>query len=119
MKAWKLIAVPLALGALALPVTAGDKGDKHGYSDAESTSVKKLKSSLRPSAGFKVESVHVADSGVACINYRVRNDTGGDSRDQAVVDGDTVLRASSRNERFEEIWNRDCAGETPETTASD
>lgn len=119
MKAWKLIAVPLALGAMALPAAAGDDKDKSMHSDAETASIKKLKSTLRPSTGFEVDSIHVADSGVACINYRVRNNTGGDSRDQAVVDGDKVIRASSRNEKFEELWNSNCAGNRAQTTASD
>lgn len=51
----------------------------------------------------------MTDSGVACIAYRVNNDMGGKTRAQAVVEGDKVLRSSSRNSKFANAWNSKCA----------
>jgi hypothetical protein len=55
-----------------------------------------------------VDDVKMND-GVACITYRVNNDTGGESRAQAVVEGDKVLRSTSRSTKFAKAWNSKCA----------
>lgn len=94
-----LIALPLALvpftGALADDSTASEP-------------VEKLKSSLQSTVGFEVDNVKMND-GVACITYRVSNDTGGESRAQAVVEGEKVLRSTSRSTKFAKAWNSKCA----------
>jgi hypothetical protein len=64
-----------------------------------------------------VDNVHMTDDGVACINYRVGNDNGGESRAKAVVEGEKVLRSTSRNSDFAKAWNSKCAasgGDKPE-----
>ncbi len=86
--------VPLA-GALADDSTASEP-------------VEKLKSSLQSTVGFEVDNVKMND-GVACITYRIANDTGGESRAQAVVEGDKVLRSTSRSTKFAKAWNSKCA----------
>jgi hypothetical protein len=57
-----------------------------------------------------VDDVRTTESGVTCITYRIRNDSGGESRAQAVVDGDKVLRSTTRSTRFEKAWNDKCVG---------
>jgi hypothetical protein len=78
-------------------------------SDASSAAVATLKSSLPSKQGFTVDLVHMTDAGVACIAYRVNNDMGGKTRAQAVVEGQTVLRSTSRNSKFANAWNSKCA----------
>jgi len=97
--ALRLLALPLAFapltGALADDSTAAEP-------------VEKLKASLQSTVGFEVDDVKMND-GVACITYRVSNDTGGESRAQAVVDGDKVLRSTTRSTKFAKAWNSKCA----------
>ena len=52
----------------------------------------------------------MTDGGIACITYRVANDNGGESRAQAVVEGEKVLRSTSRSTEFANAWNTKCAG---------
>ena len=75
---------------------------------ANSESVAKLKSSLTSSSGFKVDNVRTGADGAACINYRVSNQQGADTKALAVVQGDKVLRSTSRSKDFEEAWNSKC-----------
>ncbi len=88
--------------------------------DPKSTdAVEKLKASLTSGAmGFEVDDVRVTDDGVACIKYRIDNDLGGETRAQAVVDGDKVLRSTSRSNSFAKAWNKKCAGRDSETASS-
>lgn len=102
----RLIALPLAL-ALAAGAFADDPAKNMGA--ASSDSVEKLKSSLPRSAGFEVDNVRTGADGVSCITYRVSNDQGGESKAHAVVDGDKVLRSTSRSREFEKAWNGKCA----------
>ena len=103
----RLIALPLAL-ALCAGAFANDD-DMRKDSATNSDAVEKLKSSLPSSAGFEVDDVRMGD-GVTCITYRVDNDRGGETRAQAVVEGDKVLRSTSRSKSFEKAWNGKCAG---------
>ncbi len=79
--------------------------------DAEnSEAVQALKSSIGNVAGFEVDTVRMGDEGVTCIVYRVNNDRGGETKAHAVVDGEKVLRSTSRSKDFENAWNDKCAG---------
>lgn len=95
----RLVALPLALllsaGAFA--------------TDADADAVAKLKSSLTRTSGFKVDDVRSGAEGTACISYRVNNEQGATTRAQAVVQGDKVLRSTSRSKDFEKAWNGKCA----------
>ncbi len=86
---------------------------------AKGDPVETLKSSLGANAmGFEVENVKMGDDGVACITYRIDNDLGGESRAHAVVDGDKVLRSTSRSASFAKAWNGKCAKRSSETADS-
>jgi hypothetical protein len=104
MKTSSKIALLVALAPLAAvanePATSG----------AASEPVETLKSRLPSKAGFKVDDVRMTDGGIACIKYRVANDNGGESRAQAVVEGEKVLRSTSRSTEFANAWNTKCAG---------
>jgi hypothetical protein len=102
--ALRLIALPLAFA----PLTGALAEDRDAPAGSEA-SVAALKSSLATTVGFQVDSVRMTDAGAACISYRVRNDTGGESRAQAVVQGDEVLRSTTRSTRFAKAWNSKCA----------
>ena len=102
----RLIALPLAF-ALCAGAFANDDMRKDPATNSDA--VEKLKSSLPTSAGFEVDDVRMGD-GVTCITYRVDNDRGGETRALAVVDGDKVLRSTSRSKSFETAWNSKCAG---------
>jgi hypothetical protein len=39
----------------------------------------------------------------------VANDLGGETRAQAVVKGDDVLRSTTRSSKFAKAWNKHCA----------
>jgi hypothetical protein len=97
----------VAVALLIAPLTAF--AEKPASSDASAAAVATLKASLPSKQGFEVDLVHMTDAGVACIAYRVSNDTGGKSRAQAVVEGDKVLRSTSRNSKFANAWNSKCA----------
>lgn len=100
----------IALVAAFVPLTGAG-------SEATSDSVAVLKSSLPNSSGFAVDDVRVTDAGVACISYRVNNDMGGTSRAKAVVEGDKVLRSTSRSPKFQRAWNEKCAGSSRNSTS--
>ncbi len=93
-----------------LPLTSVLAEDRQA-TDATSTAVSALESSLGNSArGFEVDNVRVTDSGVSCIDYRVRNSQGAESRAHAVVQGDEVLRSTLGNKQFEKAWSTHCLG---------
>jgi hypothetical protein len=103
MNTWtRLIALP----AVFLPLAALAQGQTS--SDAESAAVEALKASVRERV--EVDTVRMTDAGVACITYRMENETGGASRAHAVVDGEKVLRSTIGNTRFEKAWKEKCAG---------
>lgn len=102
--ALRLIALPLAF----VPLAAAMAEDRTAP-DENSDAVVALKASLQSTRGFEVDSVRTTDSGVACITYRVPNDSGGETHAQAVVEGDKVLRSTTRNSKFAKAWNSKCA----------
>ena len=97
----------IALLVAFLPLTA--VAEERAEVDESSGPVAALKSSLPSTIGFEVDNVVTTDAGVACIFYRVANDNGGESKAQAVVEGDKVLRSSSRSTQFAKAWNSKCA----------
>ena len=100
--------IAASLIALA-PLTAALAGDP-STADANSESVAKLKSRLPNTMGFKVDDVRTTGDGVSCISYRFSNDNGGESHAKAVVEGEKVLRSTSRTADFADAWNSKCAG---------
>jgi hypothetical protein len=73
-----------------------------------SPAVETLKSKLPSTNGFAVDNVRTMGD-VTCINYRVSNDMNGETRAQAVVKGDEVLRSTTRSTKFQKAWNEHCA----------
>lgn len=88
-------------------------------SDASTTAVDTLRASLGGKGAIDVENVHMTDDGVACIDYRGPNNSGGMSKSKAVVQGDKVLRSSVGNDRFADAWNEHCAGTRAASKAKD
>src|SRR5690349_16063258 len=99
----RLLAVALPLALLSTSAFAKK------YETSESEARKTLESKLPSTLGFEVEHMVITPDGVACINYRVANENGGESHEHAVVRGDEVLRSTPGNSRFEKAWNRKCA----------
>ena len=81
-------------------------------------SVATLKSQMPDKKGFKVEAMHVTDTGAACIQFHTRDHVGTVSRAQAVVIGKLVAQSSARDGRFEKEWNRQCLGQAYDVTSS-
>jgi len=102
-----LIAMPLAL-----LLATGALADDRMKSSESSPAVETLKSKLPSTNGFAVDNVRAAEDGVTCIDYRVSNDLGGETRAKAVVKGDDVLRSTTRSTKFQKAWNKHCAGGT-------
>jgi hypothetical protein len=107
----RVLAIPLAL-SLAAAAHADDKHDKkHSTTAGHSDAVEMLKSRLGPAAAsLEVDDIQVASSGASCITYSVNNSTGGETHAKAVVQGDKVLRSTSRTNDFEDAWNTHCVG---------
>ena len=97
----------IAMLAALAPLTAALAADP-AMSDAHAEPVAKLKSRLTNTTGFKVDNVRMTGDGVACIDYRVANESGSQSRAKAVVEGENVLRSTSRNPEFAKAWNSKC-----------
>jgi hypothetical protein len=95
-----VVVVPLS-SALAETPASGD---------ASTAAVETLRASLGGKGAIDVENVRMTDDGVACIDYRGPNNSGGMSKAKAVVQGDKVLRSGVGNERFADAWNEHCAG---------
>jgi len=68
--------------------------------------------------GFKVEAMHVTDTGAACIRYHTRDVVGSVSRAQAVVVGKRIAQSSARDGHFEKEWNRQCLGLAHDVTGA-
>jgi len=94
----------IATCVVLLPVTGALAAD------ATSAAVNALKANLGNPAGLEVDEVRVTQAGVACIDYRTRDGQGTKSPGHAVVQGDEVLKSSSDDKRFEEMWNAHCLG---------
>jgi hypothetical protein len=79
--------------------------------DATDASVAALEASLGKSQALEVDEVRITGDGVACIDYRVRDAAGRESRGHAVVQGKDVLRSPADDaQRFEKAWNEHCLG---------
>jgi len=102
----RLVVLPIAL-ALSAGVFAAEP-DKSTEGAMNSDAVATLKSSLPSTSGFEVEKMRTTDSGISCITYRTRNDQGNETRAHAVVQGEKVLRSTSRSKEFENAWNNQC-----------
>jgi len=102
---FRLAVLPIAL-ALSAGVLANDETTAGTATNSEA--VEKLKSSLPSTSGFEVEKMRTTDSGISCITYRVKNDQGNETRAHAVVQGEKVLRSTSRSKDFEKTWNSQC-----------
>jgi len=100
----------LAVLPIALVISAGALANDETTAGAvtNSEAVEKLKSSLPITTGFEVEKMRTTDSGISCITYRVKNDQGNETRAHAVVQGEKVLRSTSRSKDFENAWNSNC-----------
>jgi hypothetical protein len=112
MNTFRVVASLLVLAPLSAALAS-----ESATSDASSEAVATLKSRLTSTLGFKVDNVHMASDGTACISYRVSNDNGGESRVKAVVQGEKILRSTSRNSDFAKTWNSKCVasgGDKPE-----
>jgi hypothetical protein len=81
-------------------------------------SVATLKSQMLDKKGFKVEAMHVTDTGAACIQFHIRDHVGTVNRAQAVVMGKQVAQSGARDGRFEKEWNRQCLGQAHDVTDS-
>jgi uncharacterized protein YfaP (DUF2135 family) len=81
-------------------------------------SVATLKSQMPDKKGFKVDAMHVTDTGAACIQFHIRDHVGTVSRAQAVVLGKQVAQSSASDGRFEKEWNRHCLGRAHDVTDS-
>ena len=112
----RVIVFPIAL-ALAVGAFANDQTSNTNSGDSDAA-VARLKSSLPSSAGFAVDNVRMTSDGVACIKYHVANNQGGQTRGQAVVQGDDVVRSTTQSSQFAKEWNGKCAG-TPATASND
>ena len=100
----------IATSAILLMAAALAANDEPRGADATIASVAALKSNLGNPEGLEVEEVRVTGSGVACIDYRMKNNQGVKSLGHAVVQRDEVLKSSSDYERFEKAWNEHCLG---------
>ena len=106
-------------GIFLLGAASGFAQSDGAQSDgARGDPVETLKASLGTTMGFEVENVTTGDDGVACITYRINNDLGGETRAHAVVDGDKVLRSTSRSSSFAKAWNGKCATRSTDSTES-
>jgi len=95
----------LVAGIALVPVAASATGD------ATDDSVAALQASIGSSQALEVDEVRITDKGVACIDYRVRDAAGRESRGHAVVQGKDVLRSPADDaQRFEKAWNEHCLG---------
>jgi hypothetical protein len=95
--------LPFALALTTAALAAGQA------MNADSPAVEKLKAKLPSTAGFEVKNVRATSDGTSCITYVVDNGNGGTSQEQAVVEGDKVLRSTTGNTRFASAWNKKCA----------
>jgi hypothetical protein len=73
-----------------------------------------LEASLGTTRDLEIDEVRITGNGVACIEYRVRDAAGKQSRGHAVVQGNDVLRvpaaANDDAQKFEKAWNDHCLG---------
>ena len=110
----------IACSATLLPMTAAlaDDPPTASGSDETAAAVATLKEKLGSPSGMEVDNVRVTDSGVACINYRLRDSQGSMNKQHAVVKGDDVERSTFGNKKFERAWNDNCLGPRGGTTSA-
>ena len=108
MSITKLVTATSAILLMAASLAANDE-PREG-SDATSASINALKANLGNPVGLQIEEVRVTGSGVACIDYHVKNSQGSKSLGHAVVQGDQVLKSSSGDKLFEKAWSEHCLG---------
>jgi len=98
-----VVTLPLAL-LLSVGVVAAESP-----TSSDPAAVETLKTKLPSTLGFHVDNIRTSTDGVSCITYRVDNGSGGTKHEQAVVEGDKVLRSTPGNTRFAKEWNSKCA----------
>jgi len=103
---------------LALTGFLTESADARQRNDLAFASVAALKHQMQDTRGFKVEAMHVTDTGAACIRYHTRDYVGSVSRAQAVVVGKLVARSGARDGRFVKEWNRQCLGMAHDVTGA-
>jgi hypothetical protein len=89
--------------------TAADR-DARERSDRTAAAIAALERSVGNAAHIEVDEVRVTEDGVACIDYRVRDNQGATGRAHAVIQGDQVLRSTSGDQQFEKVWSDHCLG---------
>jgi hypothetical protein len=103
-----ILASPLMLIGLSGFLT--ESAEARQRNNLAYASVAALKHQMPDTRGFKVEAMHVTDTGAACIRYHTRDLGGAVSRAQAVVVGKRVAQSGAHDGRFEKEWNRQCLG---------
>ena len=111
-----ILASPFIL--LALTGLLTESAEARQRNNLAYASVAALKHQMFDTRGFKVEAMHVTDTGAACIRYRTRDVVGTVSRAQAVVVGKQVAQSGARDGRFEKEWNRQCLGLVHDVTGA-
>jgi hypothetical protein len=117
MSKTKLVIATSAILIMAAALAANDEPRKS--TDATSASVTALKAKLGNPEGLLIDEVRVTEAGVACIDYRVNGAQGSKGLGHAVVQGDEVLKSSSRDKLFEKAWNEHCLGPRGGMTGND
>jgi hypothetical protein len=69
-----------------------------------------LKTAMRNPDSFRLDSVHVSDAGVACIEYRAQNGFGGMNRESALIGNGYAAMSSDKPGDFVRAWNKECKG---------
>ena len=110
----------IACSVMLLPMTAAlaENPSPANSSDETAAAVATLKEKVGTRSDLEVDDVRVTDSGVACINFRMRDSQGAMSKQHAVVKGDDVERSTFGNKRFEKAWNDNCLGPRGGTTSA-
>jgi hypothetical protein len=111
-----IFAAPFLL--LALTGLLTDSAEARQRNNLAYASVAALKHQMPDKRGFKVEAMHVTDTGAACIRYHTRDVVGSVSRAQAVVVGKRIAQSSARDGHFEKEWNRQCLGLAHDVTGA-
>jgi hypothetical protein len=109
-----LLACPLVL--LALTGSLTESPETRQRNNLAYASVAALKHQMPDTHGFKVEAMHVTDTGAACIRYHTRDAAGNLTDGQAVVVDKLVTQAGAGDERFTRAWNRQCLGAAHDVT---
>lgn len=101
--AWLTPGAPPATPQQAAAATAQNMRERAAY-----TGVFALKSAMRNPESFRLESVHVSDAGVACIEYRAQNGFGGMNRESALIGNGHAATSADKPGDFARVWNKEC-----------